>query len=106
MHYFLTLRSSDLQVLRGRPGHGSMPACDVGSSHRALMRKSIISIVLCWSALLPGAAWACDMQESWMQRACNRIDEIWTTGSNDLNTCRSEEQTYEHKSLIRNTYTV
>ncbi|MBO1113815.1 lipid IV(A) palmitoyltransferase PagP [Bordetella petrii] len=48
------------------------------------MRKSIVSIVLCWSVLLPGAAWACDMRASWMQRACDRVEEIWTTGSNDL----------------------
>lgn len=48
------------------------------------MRKSLGSIVLCLSILVPGVAGACNMQASWMQRACDRIDEIWNTGSHDL----------------------
>ncbi|MBV7486072.1 lipid IV(A) palmitoyltransferase PagP [Bordetella sp. BOR01] len=44
----------------------------------------MLSMVLCWSVFWPGSTWACDMQASWMQRACDRVEEIWTTGTNDL----------------------
>uniref|UniRef100_UPI00333FD89D lipid IV(A) palmitoyltransferase PagP n=1 Tax=Castellaniella defragrans TaxID=75697 RepID=UPI00333FD89D len=48
------------------------------------MRKSLVSIVLCLSVFLPAGARACDMQASWMQRACSRVVQIWDTGHNDL----------------------
>lgn len=33
---------------------------------------------------MPDTGWACGNSQSWLQRACNRVDQIWTTGTNDL----------------------
>ncbi|MCD0503370.1 lipid IV(A) palmitoyltransferase PagP [Bordetella petrii] len=49
-----------------------------------LTRKWFLSLILFWCAAISSTAWACGTEISWVQRACDRVDEIWTTGSNDL----------------------
>lgn len=46
------------------------------------MRGSIASWALGACCLVPAAATACG--DGWMGRACNRIDQIWSTGNHDL----------------------
>lgn len=49
-----------------------------------LVRRFLALLVLCSSLSTPNLAWACDTSATWMQRACNRVSEIWTTGTHDL----------------------
>ncbi|MDQ8032111.1 lipid IV(A) palmitoyltransferase PagP [Bordetella genomosp. 1] len=48
------------------------------------VQRSTAVFVLWICLLVPASAGACDVSVGWMQRACNRIDQIWTTGDNDL----------------------
>ncbi|MFU2000374.1 lipid IV(A) palmitoyltransferase PagP [Bordetella avium] len=44
------------------------------------LRHFFIGCLLC----LPTLSYACESLPSWAQSACNRIDQIWTEGGNDL----------------------
>nr|WP_240039527.1 lipid IV(A) palmitoyltransferase PagP [Achromobacter aloeverae] len=51
--------------------------------HRARLQVAALALATAGTAL-PAAAQACDSMPSWIQFACNRADQIWSTGNDDL----------------------
>ncbi|MGE8621068.1 MAG: phospholipid:lipid A palmitoyltransferase, partial [Achromobacter spanius] len=47
----------------------------------AQFRAAMLCLLL---STFTAAAQACESMPSWAQSACNRIDQIWTEGGNDL----------------------
>jgi palmitoyl transferase len=47
-------------------------------------RRAFAAALLTASAILPIAANACDNVPDWAQSACNRLDQIWNQGNDEL----------------------